>query len=77
MTRRGGERGLPRDVSQTPYEYAASLKDTLPDVDNDVVSLTEAFVSARYSRQDVDEEQANLVKRYWRRIRGALRSLRV
>ena len=49
---------------------------TLPEVDEEVASITEAFVEARYSRQDVDDSQAGRVKRYWERIRGALRSFR-
>jgi len=76
MIRRGGEKGIPRRSAQTPYEYAATLEDTLPEVDEEVASITEAFVEARYSRQDVDDSQAGRVKRYWERIRGALRSFR-
>lgn len=76
MIRRGGERGLNRKGSQTPYEYAEALEEALPEVDQEVASLTEAFVTARYSRGTVDEDQAGLVRHYWDRIRGALRSLR-
>lgn len=76
MIRRGGERGLARKDSQTPYEYAAALEEALPEVDQEVASLTEAFVAARYARSEVDENQAGLVRRSWDRIRGALRSLR-
>jgi hypothetical protein len=73
MTRRGGDHGFPRRGAQTPYEYAATLEDALPDVDEDVASLTDAFVEARYSPRDVEENQAGVVRRYWERIRSALR----
>ncbi len=76
MIRRGGERGLARKGSQTPYEYASALEDVLPEVDREVASLTEAFVTARYGREDVDEDQAGIVRQYWERIRNALRSFR-
>ena len=76
MTRRGSDYGLPRRGAQTPYEYAATLEDALPDADKDVASLTDAFVEARYSPRDVDENQAGIVRRYLERVRSALRSLK-
>lgn len=76
MIRRGGEQGLTRKGSQTPYEYAAALEDAIPEVDDEVASLTSAYVNARYSRSEVDDVQVGLVKTYWERIRGALRSFR-
>lgn len=39
-----------------------------------VSGMTERFVEARYSLHEVDEQQAGVVKRYWERIRRALRS---
>jgi hypothetical protein len=36
--------------------------------------MTEAFVEARYSRQEVDSNKADLVKAAWGRIRRALQS---
>jgi hypothetical protein len=76
MLRRGEERGLPRKDAQTPHEYAATLEDVIPEVDEDLASLTDSFIEARYTRKDIDEVQATLVRRYWERIRGALRSHR-
>jgi hypothetical protein len=50
LIRRGGESGLARRGSQTPLEYASTLEDALPTVDEDVESITDAFLEARYSR---------------------------
>ncbi len=75
MIRRGGESGIRRQESQTPYEYAGRLEGRIPDVDHDVNSLTTAFVEARYSQRDIDEDEAGLVKRSWEKIRSALRSI--
>ena len=74
MIRRSGEQGLPRSPSQTPAEYAAKLGNALPAAGEDVASITDAFIQARYSRQAVDVGQANIVKATWERIRRALRS---
>jgi hypothetical protein len=76
LVRRGGERGLGRSASQTPYEYAARLEKALPSVDTDIESLTGTFVEARYSRRAVPMEKANLVKTTWERIRQALRGVK-
>ena len=76
LIRRGNESGLIRGLSQTPYEYASTLDDALPDVDEDVDALTDAFVEARYTPKVVEEQKANLVKTYWDHIRKALRSRR-
>lgn len=72
MIRRGGEQGLGRDVSQTPAEYAARLERSLPESREDIDSITDAFVKARYSRHEVNASEANLVKSVWERIRRAL-----
>ena len=76
LIRRGNESGLARGLSQTPYEYASTLDDALPDVGEDVDAMTEAFVEARYTPQIVEEGKASLVKTYWGHIRRALRSRR-
>ncbi|RPI34371.1 MAG: DUF4129 domain-containing protein [Chloroflexota bacterium] len=78
MVRRGGESGIPRRPSQTPYEYAQSLKTGLTDADSNEAlgTMTDAFIEARYSQHDISLEHANLVRRYWERIKKALRSLR-
>lgn len=72
MVRRGGEQGLTREPSQTPAEYAAQLQKALPAAGEDIDSLTDAFIQARYTRQEVDAAKANSVKAVWERIRRAL-----
>jgi hypothetical protein len=71
MVRRGGEQGVSRQPSQTPSEYAVQLEKALPSAIEDIDSITEAFVEARYSRQDVDAKKADVVKGTWGRIRRA------
>jgi hypothetical protein len=74
MIRRGDEHGLTRQPSQTPSEYARSLEKDLPSASEDIDSITQAFVEARYSRHEVDARQADFVKAIWERIRRALQN---
>ena len=72
MIRRGGEQGIVRDPSETPSEYAVKLEKAVPAENEDIVSLTDAFVKARYSRNEVSSGDASMVKAAWTRIRRAL-----
>ena len=72
MVRRGEDQGLARQPSQSPAEYAVTLEESLPEAGEDIGSITQAFVQARYSRQDVDANRANGVKATWGRIRQVL-----
>jgi hypothetical protein len=76
LIRRGGETGLPRKPSQTPYEYGRFLDKSLPEVGESVDSLTESFMEARYSNHIVEDDQVPLVQSYWERIRRALQELK-
>ncbi len=74
MIRRGGEQGLTRKPSQTPSEYAVTLEKALPSAGEDIDSITDAFIQARYSRREVNSREADLVKVIWGRIRRAFQS---
>ena len=65
MVRRGSEQGLSRRPSQTPSEYAIALEKALPSEKDDIDSITEAFVEARYSRQEVNSQKDHSVKEVW------------
>ena len=73
MLRRSGERGHPRTPTQTPQEFAASLRAQLPEVDADIAAITDEFSEARYSRHDIDATQAGRARRYWEQIKRALK----
>jgi hypothetical protein len=74
MIRRGGEQGWTRKLSQTPSEYAVHLEKVLPSASEDIDSITEAFIQARYTRQEIDVNSADRIKAIWGRIRRALQS---
>jgi hypothetical protein len=72
MIRRGDEQGFGRNPSQTPAEYAATLENALPSAAEDIDSITEAFMAARYSRREIDSREVEDVKSMWGRIRRTL-----
>jgi hypothetical protein len=76
MIRRGGEQGIPRRPSQTPAEYAVLLEKELPSASEDIDSITDRFVEARYSRREMDAQKANRVREIWGHIRHALQQKR-
>lgn len=84
MVRRGGEAGLRRRPSQTPYDYSRDLSQGLGEnlqaspgleleLEQDIAALTEQFVEARYSLHPVTTQQVSLVHHCWERVRGVLR----
>jgi hypothetical protein len=76
ILKRAGRWGLPRRPAQTPREYRISLESHLPEVEDEMGELTNAFVEARYSRHPVDAGAAESVKGDWKKVKGSLRSLR-
>jgi Domain of unknown function (DUF4129) len=72
MVRRSSEHGLPRRPYQTPNEYAQTLEQHLPEVDDEVNSITGHFNEARYSRHEITTQHAGQVQQFWQRIRTAL-----
>jgi hypothetical protein len=72
MLRRTAERGLPRRPHQTPNEYAHILEEQLPEVDDEVNSITGYFNQARYSRHEITPQHAGRVQQFWQRIRHEL-----
>jgi hypothetical protein len=78
MVRRGGEVGISRKPSQTPFEYSRNLSLKLereegPGLGEDVQVLTDEFMEARYSLHQVADDQVGLVQKCWARIRKAFK----
>jgi len=77
MSRRAAQAGRPREPSQTPHEYLTNLDQHFPDLEPDLTGLTGAFVTARYSRRPIEEEDAAAAKPLWQRIKARLRRRRL
>ena len=75
--RRAADAGQPRRSGQTPYEYQRSLQDRFPELEPDLTGLTDAFLTARYSAQPMEEDDAQEVKPLWQRIKVLLRQRRL
>ncbi len=76
ILRRAGRQGFPRRRAQTPHEYDASLGPHLPEAQQEMSLLTQAFVEARYSRHAIDQERARQVRADWQRVKAGLRALK-
>ncbi|MGE5378867.1 MAG: DUF4129 domain-containing protein, partial [Bacteroidota bacterium] len=76
MVRRGGELDVARKPSQTPSEYAATFGQAVPSAGEDVDSMTEAFIRARYSLQEIHASDSDTVKAAWERVRRQLQERR-
>jgi hypothetical protein len=76
ILRRAGKQGFPRRHHQTPREYYAALEPDLPQAQDEMEALTEAVMEARYSRHEVEPEQARWVRTNWERVKAALRTLK-
>lgn len=71
--RRAEERGVGRQESETPIEYADDLKGGWPATEPDVDVLTAAFLRARYSNRTITEEDVRPVQEHWKHIRAELK----
>jgi hypothetical protein len=75
ILRRAGRQGFPRYRSQTPHEYDAALEPHLPEAQQEMTLLTQAFVEARYSQHAVNRQQEKRVRADWQQVKAALRAL--
>lgn len=71
--RRAGEKGVEREQTETPLEFAQDLKSSWPEADDAIDELTTAFLHARYSPQPIQKEDVNPVKRTWQQLKSSLR----
>jgi hypothetical protein len=76
VLRRAGQRGLPRRRAQTPHEYEGALNPHLPEAQQNLTQLTEAFVEARYSLHAFDRKHDRQARAHWKRVRAALQALK-
>ncbi|MBX3056636.1 MAG: DUF4129 domain-containing protein [Anaerolineae bacterium] len=74
--KRAAEQGQPRHPDETPLEFADDLKTGWPDAETEIEELTEAFLRARYSRENIEKDDVNPVKQQWRQVKNRLRRSR-
>jgi hypothetical protein len=76
LLRRAAQAGIARSREQTPYEYGARLRPAVPESEEEVDSLTQAFIEARYAPAEVEEQRAGRARADWGRLKAALKGLR-
>lgn len=74
--KRADRKGVPRQESETPLEFAEDLKANWPEAEQEVDELTDAFLRARYSHTSIEEEDITPVKKQWKRLKSNLRKRR-
>ncbi len=73
VIKRASERGVQRSEAETPVEFLAALQEQFPDTAEDSAALTDAFLQARYSNEEIQDETISPVKQRWKRVRRNLR----
>ena len=73
LLERAKQSGLERRPGQTPYEHTAKLISELPDSQEALSQLTDAFIEARYSQQDIANERVDEARTLWQQIKAKLR----
>jgi hypothetical protein len=73
LLERAAERGVGRQQAQTPYEYAQDLGEQLPDAQEDVNAITDAYVRATYAPRPTTRDEAARVRRPFARLRRRLK----
>lgn len=70
MVRLATEAGYPRSKAQTPYEYLQTLYEALPDSQEDVAVITEAYVNAHYGQVPDTHAELQHIRDCWERVRS-------
>ena len=71
--KRAEEKGIQRQNSQTPWEFAPVLSNSLPDLDEEIDYITQAFTRARFSRDRLESKEVDSLKIAWKHIQSAIR----
>lgn len=74
--RRAEEKGIARNKSETPAEFVETLKTHFPEAEEEVDTLTQAFLHARYSKKEIASDEVNSVKNKWKQMRANIRRKR-
>ncbi|NIV35076.1 MAG: DUF4129 domain-containing protein [Anaerolineae bacterium] len=70
MVQMATEAGYPRDKTQTPYEYLATLHRAFPDSEQEFTIITEAYVNAHYGEVPDSQEELQRIRDCWEQARA-------
>ena len=74
MLRSAEKTSYQRKHPQTPKEYEKFLAKHFPHSHEELETLTETFMQARYSDEDCDRMDLNRVQKAWKQLRGELKN---
>lgn len=69
LLRLAAQKGVGRDVAETPYEYEQRLEAAWPAAQSEVRTITEAYVHAHYGEREFSEADVDRLRADWQRIR--------
>lgn len=69
MSELAADHGYPRLATQTPYEYQDTLAELWPAGDAESRLITEAYVRIRYGELPETEEEVEVIRAAWQRLR--------
>ncbi len=67
--------GFPKGLDETPYEYLRVVEAALPSGREDLLTITEAYVKARYSGQPAMASEFQVADMAWARVQAEFRSV--
>ncbi|MCA9986696.1 MAG: DUF4129 domain-containing protein [Anaerolineales bacterium] len=76
IVRRAEAQGVERRAAETPLEFVNDLRQEWPEAEDEIKALTDAFLEARYSADDISAGEAGLIKRTWQQVRSGIRKRR-
>ena len=63
---------MPPAASHTPREFARELGARVPDLEDDIELLADAYVRHRYGREPIGEDEEGRLEQAWRAVRRRL-----
>jgi hypothetical protein len=75
MASLAAERGYPRAIDETPYDYLPALHKAFPESRQEATQITESYVAVHYGELPEQEEELYAVRSAWRRIQRAVSAL--
>ena len=70
------ERGFSRPPAQTPLQYEKRLNQAIPEVQDEVHTLTDTFMEARFSEHPINPPEAEKANNLWEKIKSVLSQIR-
>jgi hypothetical protein len=69
LVRLAARNGYPRPASRTPFEYLALLYEAFPGLDDELQTITQAYVEAHYGQLPDSREELQHIRDAWHRVR--------